>query len=85
MMYFHSLTIDHAAILNEALLPGWSENVSHTPGGVVRSKVGVSSRVFIGHSDPEFCPIVHLNFPVVLTSHWDQIPQRSYTPVHTCS
>lgn len=67
------------------LLPGWSKNVSHTPGGVVRSKVGVSFHVFVGHSDPKFCPVVHLNFPVVLTSHWDQIPQHSYTPAHTGS
>ena len=64
-------------------LPGWSENVSHTPGGVVGSEVGVPLRVLRCNSDPELCPIIHLNFPVMPASYWDQIPQDSNTSVHT--
>lgn len=64
-------------------LPGWSENVSHTPGGVVGSEVGVPLCVLRCNSDPKLCPIIHLNFPVVPASYWDQIPQDSNTSVHT--
>lgn len=57
--------------------------MSHTPGGVVGSEVRVPLSVLICNSDPKFCPIIHLNFPVMPASHWNQIPQDGYTSVYT--
>jgi len=54
--------------------------MSHAPGGVVGTEVRVPLRVLGRNSNPKFRLIVHLNFPVVPASHWDQIPQHSNTP-----
>lgn len=66
-----------------ALLPGWSENVSHTPGRVVGAEVRVPLRVLGRNANPEFRTVVHLDLPVMPSSHWDQTPQDSHTPEPT--
>lgn len=65
------------------LLPGRSQNVPHAPGRAVGPQVRAPLRVLVGDSNPKFCPIVHLDLPVMSAPHRDQIPQHSYTPVDT--
>ena len=61
------------------ILPGWGEDMPHAPGSVVPSEVGVSLGVFICHSDSVFSVGVHLYFPIMLGSHWDQIAKHCHT------
>lgn len=64
-------------------LPGRTTKVSHAPGGSVSPQVRVPLGVLVRDSDPKLRLVVHLHFPVMSASHWNQIPEDGDAPVHT--